>query len=73
MQYQLSDGADKKLRRKFLAAEVSTYRIGFKYLDIIHRVLKNSSVVIIVISLTERHALMVGIGLYIYGFMINGI
>ena len=59
--------------RKFSGNGNLTSRIRFKYLDIIFKFLKNSLVVIIIISLPENVVLMVGISIHIYGFTVDDI
>ena len=63
MQYQLSDELINKLRQW----KIHFPEIDFKYLDFIPKV------VFIVISLPERHVLMVGIGPHFNGFKIDGV
>ena len=63
----------KKIR-KFLAMENLASRIRLQILgQCSQRFLKNNSAVSIVMSLPERVVLMVGIGLHIYGFTIDGV
>ena len=58
--------------KNFVAMENSASRNALQILRyMLTGVLKNGSVVIIIISLPERVVLMVGIVPHIYGFMIN--